>query len=211
MKLNDLFYTIQGEGFNAGRAAVFIRMPFCNLSCDWCDTEFDSFKEYTDDEINQFLEKYRFCKLAVITGGEPSINKETPKIIEKLKEKNYIIAMESNGQFKIQDDIDFLTISPKRWMNKNKEISEKEPFWFDPRNAPNEIKLVIDNDEVFHVADKIYEKFLKQEFDCRKRISFFLSPEWNIKDKFFDKVVDYVKQKPQWRISLQTHKIMGLK
>src|SRR4051812_8751152 len=129
MKINDLFYTIQGEGLNAGTAALFIRLPFCNLSCPWCDTEFDEFTTYSEEAFEYELEQIPAGgqKLAVVTGGEPSMNKFTPLIVGLLKQNKFTVAMESNGQFLAPENVDHLTISPKRWSTKNPNAVQPHP------------------------------------------------------------------------------------
>ena len=76
LNINDAFWTFQGEGANAGKRALFVRMPFCNLACTWCDTEFNSFKRWSLNEFND-LATSEPSRFAVITGGEPMLNKHT--------------------------------------------------------------------------------------------------------------------------------------
>lgn len=212
MKLNDLFYTVQGEGKNAGRAALFIRLPFCNLSCPWCDTEFDSFTEISDAELDKALETCA-SRFAVITGGEPAMNKETPRLLGILKDRGFEVAMESNGQFPVPDGVDHLTVSPKRWTTKTGTAGPRPPFWFDPSNRPSELKLVFDEAMEGSVPGKIYEKWLRKEFSFKDDSDprFYLSPEWNAKERVCSKMVKYIQENPQWRVSLQSHKILGVK
>jgi 7-carboxy-7-deazaguanine synthase len=213
MKLNDFFYTVQGEGKNAGRAAWFIRMPHCNLGCPWCDTSYNSFEEHTESQILGQIEKTK-CRFVVITGGEPSMNKEVPRLVELLKNRKIEIAMESNGQFVAPEKVDHLTISPKRWSTKNPNAKQpRPPFWFDHNNRPSEIKIVVDDPEVLIYASQIYndwEKFLYRFKEDSKPL-FYLSPEWNQRDKMIPLIVQYVKENPQWKINLQTHKILDVK
>lgn len=211
MKLNDIFHTLQGEGANFGRAALFIRLPFCNLSCSWCDTEFDSFTEYSTQAIEAFMD-HCASKFAVLTGGEPAMNLDTPLLIELLKRKGFEIAMESNGQFLVSDSIDFLTISPKRWTTKNGLPGEHPPFWFHPQNRPSEIKLVVDDQMMEETIDHLYRRWEDGEFRFRQDPPlFFLSPEWNAKETVLPKITEYISKNPQWRLSLQNHKYAGIK
>lgn len=211
MKLNEIFYTIQGEGRNVGRAALFLRLPFCNLSCTFCDTEFDSFFETTEEELADQLRSCR-TRFAVITGGEPSMNKDCPALVRLLKSEGYEIAMESNGQFLTPSEIDFLTVSPKRWTTKRGHPGTHPPFWFDTRNTPSEIRLVIDSEDAFLAADKIFGAWERGEFQFKPGTepAFYVSPEWGARGSLLPKIIDFVKERPAWKISLQTHKILNV-
>lgn len=212
MKINDLFYTIQGEGRNAGRAAIFIRLPFCNLDCTWCDTSFNTFTEYNDTEIMKLIESTS-CRFAVITGGEPSMNKDVQRLVELLKRYKVEIAMESNGQFLAPDKVDHLTISPKRWNSKRGRPQPHQQFWFDHKNKPSEIKIVVDDNSVFDFASQIFKDWENNLFFFKddSRPLFYLSPEWNQKEVMLPLIIHYVKENPQWKINLQTHKLLDVK
>lgn len=212
MKINDLFYTIQGEGKNAGRAALFVRLPLCNLSCPWCDTKFDTWTEYTEEEFIRFVDSVP-ARFAVITGGEPSMNKQSPLILDILQTRGFEVAMESNGQFLAPSAVDHLTISPKRWSAKYDKPQRKHPFWFDFRNTPSEIKLVVDVPEVLNIATVIYQSWKRGDFKFKDQLEprFYLSPEWNQRESILPLMVEYVKEYTEWKISLQTHKILDVK
>jgi len=212
MKLNDIFYTIQGEGKNAGRAALFFRFPFCNLQCPWCDTEFDSFTEHSETEILDLLDRCP-SKFAVITGGEPSMNKEVPRMIQLLKSKGFEIAMESNGQFVAPEHVDHLTVSPKRWTTKTGKPGKNPAFWFDPSNRPTELKLVFDADMTEEIPNAIFNRWKTGEFQFKNNAEpiFYLSPEWGAKETLTPKIVRYVQENPLWKISIQSHKIINVR
>ena len=113
MKVNEIFYSIQGEGRHAGRAAVFIRLSGCNLKCPFCDTDFSQSKEMTVEEIvNEVCSLSNDCHFVVITGGEPTLQNCVP-LIDALHVKRYSVAMESNGTNIAPWNVDWLTISPK--------------------------------------------------------------------------------------------------
>ncbi len=191
LKINDLFWTIQGEGKHAGRRALFVRLPFCNLSCSWCDTSFNTFKNWTEEDFIAFA-KQESARFAVITGGEPSFNKDTPRVAGILKELGFEIAIESNGTFAIPNLwIDFVTISPK--YESDWKIDE-QAF-----RVANEFKYVVH--EGFD-----WEK-LKRHDTSDGRI-YSLSPEWGRFEKSVEEIITFIKENPRWRISLQTHKIL---
>lgn len=192
LHINDLFHTFQGEGFHAGRRALFVRMPYCNLKCSWCDTSFNSYKKWTDGEFLSFAmqEKHRF---AVITGGEPTMNKHTPRVIRLLKDSDYTLAIETNGCFPVPMGIDFITCSPKR--------DAKYLIHPDTYDKVHEFKYVIDKDFDFRTLDR------HNVHDGRR---YSLSPEFGNWNESLSMIFEFIKKNPHWRISLQTHKWMSI-
>jgi 7-carboxy-7-deazaguanine synthase len=190
LNINDLFWTIQGEGANSGRRALFVRMPFCNLACAWCDTTFDTFTRWSVDDFKAFASKEK-ARFAVITGGEPTMNKHTPLVIKSLKELGFELAIESNGTFKVPEGIDFVTLSPKR--DAKYEINP------DAFKQASEFKYVVDEGFDFKLLDR---------HDVNDGRRYSLSPEFGNMEKSLNLMIEYIKEHPGWRISLQTHKWM---
>lgn len=197
MKFNlvEVFSTIQGEGANAGRAALFIRMPYCNLACSWCDTQFDKYTEWDEEDLRYVLTQTK-TRFAVITGGEPTMHKHTRLVVQLLQSCGYDIAIETNGTFPIPVGIDFVTVSPKR--------EQKVPYYVDAHamQRASEFKYVVD--DAFD-----WEVLKRHNTDDGRRYS--LSPEWGARESSMAKIVDFVKENPDWRISLQTHKILNVR
>lgn len=194
LHINDLFYTFQGEGKYSGSRALFVRMPFCNLKCSWCDTQFNTFTKWTDNEFLGFANQEK-CKFAVITGGEPTMNKQTPWVISLLKSLGYFIAVETNGNFPIPEGIDFVTCSPKR--------DATPPYFVSPKalGKVSEFKYVVDDGFDFSILDR-------HSVNDGRRYS--LSPEWGAKHNNLNIIFDYIKDHPGWKLSLQTHKWLGI-
>lgn len=194
LHLVDVFWTFQGEGANAGRRALFVRMPFCNLQCPWCDTEFNSFTKWSTEDFENYCRK-ESARFAVITGGEPSLHKHTPKVIEILKKQGFTIAMESNGTSPPPDGVDYLTVSPKAYAD--------EPFYIcDKAMAKaSEFKYVAEAGFPFEILNR-------HKPDGR---GLYLSPEFNRMSESLKEIEDYIVLNPQWKVSLQTHKWMGIK
>lgn len=194
LNLNDVFWTIQGEGFHSGRRALFVRMPYCNLSCAWCDTEFNSHKVWTVEEFKAFANQEE-SRFAVITGGEPMMNKHTKRVIEILKQLNFYIACETNGNFDILEGINFATCSPKS--------GSKQPYYINPDAEPkiSEFKYVVDEQFNFDILKR------HTVYDGRR---YSLSPEFNDMEKSLKRIQEFIKENPGWRISLQTHKWMKI-
>jgi organic radical activating enzyme len=190
-KLNEIFHSYQSEGFHAGGRALFVRFPFCNLKCKWCDTDYDSYKEYTLDSVIAMatIEATRFC---VITGGEPAMNKQVPILIKELDRLNYFIAMETNGTLPIPEGIDWVTVSPKP------DVLYR--VCDDALYKAHEFKYVVDDDFNFNILDR---------HDKHSTFFKYLSPEWTNLSGNLKKIIEYQWHHPEWRISLQTHKWTG--
>ena len=100
--VNEIFYSIQGESLNSGRPCVFVRLTGCNLRCSYCDTGY-AYEEGNEMEIGAIIDQVSayHCTLVELTGGEPLVQKETPKLIDALLKKNYEVMMETNGTLDI--------------------------------------------------------------------------------------------------------------
>lgn len=198
LHINSLFYTIQGEGKHAGRRALFVRMPFCDLSCSWCDTEFDSFSAWAENQFLVFATSGK-CRFAVITGGEPTMHKHTPRIIALLKDCGYEIAIESNGHFPIPAGIDWVTISPKKFTSKPGQ--PQYHIHIDAFMAAHEFKYVVDDEFDFSILSR---------HDITDGRRYSLSPEFTRMPDNVRRIIDFQRENPGWLLSLQTHKWIGI-
>lgn len=194
MRVNDIFYSLQGEGYHTGRAAVFVRFAGCNLRCSFCDTEFDSYREMTADEIVTAISQYP-ARFVVLTGGEPTLQVDEA-FVDLLHQHSFEVAMESNGTRPAPQNLDWLTVSPKRLRGKAKEDTGKR--------LPDELKVIFDED----TDPETYLSTLHAPL-------LFLQPcdIGNVERNavIINKCVDYIKEHPEWRLSLQTHKLVGFK
>ena len=112
-KINEIFYSLQGEGANTGIPAVFVRFSGCNLRCSFCDTQHENGSMMSDDEIVAEVNRYPKARIVVLTGGEPSIFIDR-EFVEKMKlATGKTIAIETNGTTPLPDNIDWVTLSPK--------------------------------------------------------------------------------------------------
>ena len=205
--VKEIYLTLQGEGFHTGKHAVFCRFSGCNLwtglekdggkaVCTFCDTDFVgtdgvngakySSAELLAEKIDELWPKDLKEKLVVFTGGEPllQLNKE---LIDLLHTQKFKIAVETNGTIMPPENIDWICVSPKKG-SKFK------------LNYGNELKLVYPQDDF---SPKLFENF---DFD-----HFFLQPMdgKNLQRNILQSV-SYCIENPLWRLSLQTHKIMGI-
>ena len=195
-RINDIFYSLQGEGHNTGRAAVFVRFAGCNLRCSFCDTEFDTYREMSDEEILAAISGYP-ARFVVLTGGEPTLQVDEA-FIELLHQHGYEVAMESNGTRPAPRNLDWLTVSPKVRSEKLEVKSEK---------LADELKVVFDET----TAPESYLSLLTSHFSPL----LFLQPcdtgDAARNDAIVARCIEYIKEHPWWRLSLQTHKLVGFK
>lgn len=189
------FYTIQGEGFYSGHAAYFIRLGGCDVGCTWCDVkeswDADKHEKYSSLQIlNWILEsKARLC---VITGGEPLMHDLSD--LTNLLHKNHIqINIETSGTSPISGHLDWITFSPKRF-------KKALPEFF---SCANELKII-----VAHQNDLRWGEDFARELNSSCHL--FLQPEWSKEKEILPIIINYVKSHPSWKISLQTHKYMGI-
>ena len=110
-RINEIFYSLQGEGANSGTPAVFVRFAGCNLHCPFCDTDFDTYTEMTAEEILDEIGQYP-ADFVVLTGGEPSLQVDDA-LVDAMHSRDLVIAVETNGTHPLPDNIDWVTVSPK--------------------------------------------------------------------------------------------------
>jgi organic radical activating enzyme len=189
------FYTIQGEGFHTGRAAYFIRTSLCDVGCVWCDVK-ESWTQREEDltEIKALVEKVREtgCDYCVITGGEPCMH-SLMTLTSALHEAGIEIGLETSGCYPLDGEVDWYCFSPKKFKAPLEEAYIRA----------NELKVVISHPSDFEWAEMHAEKV---GIDCQ----LYLQPEWSKQERFLPAIIDYVKNHPQWKISLQTHKFMNI-
>ena len=203
-KVNDIFYSLQGEGHNTGRAAVFVRFAGCNLRCPFCDTAFDSYREMTGEEVVAEMAQYP-ARFAVLTGGEPTLQVDEA-FIDLLHQHGFEVAMESNGTRPAPQNIDWLTVSPKvngKFEMRNEKLEMRNEEW----RQPDELKVIFDeqtNPESFLIP--------RSSFPVPH---FYLQPcdtgDEKRNTRIIQQCIDYIKEHPQWRLSLQTHKLANFK
>ena len=111
-KINEIFYSLQGEGYHTGTPAIFVRFSGCNLKCDFCDTQHEEGKMMTDDEIIAEVKKYPAVTV-VLTGGEPSLWIDD-ELIDRLHQAGKYVTIETNGTRPLPAAIDWVTCSPKQ-------------------------------------------------------------------------------------------------
>ena len=206
-RIKEIYFTQQGEGSNTGRDFVFVRFSGCNLwsgkeknrksaICQFCDTDF-----YGTDGINggvysaqQLIEKIKSLWVTrddniavVLTGGEPLLQ-VNDELVAALKQEQIYIAVETNGTLDAPDHIDWICMSPKA----NTDIKLKKG---------NEIKVIFPQESLDP------EKFSLFDFS-----EFYLQPmDSNKYQENLNATITYCQKNPKWKLSLQTHKILGIR
>lgn len=191
-KINDIFYSLQGEGRNTGRAAVFIRFAGCNLRCPFCDTEFSEYREMSDTDILAAISAYP-SRFVVLTGGEPTLQADAA-FIAMLHSNGYEVAMESNGTRSPAATVDWLTVSPKQaHVGTTGRLAV---------TRCDELKVIFDGQT--DISDYGIEAAY-----------YYLQPcdtgDETRNAAITKACVDYICRHPKWRLSLQTHKMIGFK
>lgn len=191
----EQFYTLQGEGHYSGRAAYFIRLGGCDVGCVWCDVkeswEADAHPKKTVSEIIEEVEQFP-GKFVVITGGEPAMYDLSP-LTDALHKKGYEIAIETSGCYPLKGNIDWYCFSPKKFKAPTEDAYQKA----------NELKVV-----VYHKSDIEWaeEHAKKVNGNCL----LYLQPEWSKLEQNLPLIIEYIKNNPKWKMSLQTHKYMNI-
>ena len=193
-KINEIFYSLQGEGFHAGTPAVFVRLSGCNLRCAFCDTQHRDGQLMSVQEIVDKVNKYPVAPLLVLTGGEPSLFIDEAFVAELKQKTNKTIAIETNGTRPLPNNLDWVTLSPKTVF----EGGDLEPCVL---KTCDELKVVyLGQDLAQYDGIEAKHRFLQPCFvedeDQRKA---------NMKA-----CVEAVKAYPNWRLSLQIHRALNI-
>ena len=194
-KVNEIFLSLQGEGYNTGTASVFIRLSGCNLHCDFCDTRHEDGTMMSLPEIVEQVMQYPKAPLIVLTGGEPSlwIDEDFVGGLKKMTGKT--IAIETNGTHPLPKGIDWVTLSPKTNIGNS-----------------GDVPVVLTH------CDELKVVYLGQDlsqYDSINATHRYLQPCWTDdpqkRQHNLHATLRAVLNNPQWRLSLQTHRILQIK
>lgn len=191
----EAFYTLQGEGAFTGQAAYFIRLGGCDVGCTWCDV-----KESWDAaahpmrSVNELVADASVhpCRLMVITGGEPLMHDLAP-LTEAFREAGFRTHIETSGSSPLSGSFDWICLSPKKF-----KVALPESF-----EAAHELKVIVFNS---HDLKWAQEQAALVNAEC----ALFLQPEWSKRETMMPLITEFIMQHPKWRVSLQTHKILGI-
>jgi 7-carboxy-7-deazaguanine synthase len=207
-KVNELFYSIQGEGHRVGTSMIFLRFAECNLACGFCDTEFASFRQLTAEQIVTELkalasEPWKSARIipyqegvlldghpwVLLTGGEPGLQADGP-LVKAIRDAQFRIAIETNGMFSLPDGIDWICCSPKTAEHTLK------------LTCAHELKYVRGHGQA------IPRPVIEAEHHF---VSPLFSPDGDETRRNIDWCSAMVKANAGWRLSLQTHKFIGIR
>lgn len=195
LPLMEEFYTIQGEGYNTGKAAYFIRLGGCDVGCHWCDV-----KESWDAELHPLTPSDTIVehasqfpsKAVVVTGGEPLIY-NLDYLTTRLQQSGIKTFIETSGAYPLSGSWDWICLSPKKFKAPMQQVAD----------VANELKVIIFNKSDFAFAE---ENALGVQPGCK----LYLQPEWSRNKEMTPLIVEYVMNNPKWEISLQTHKYLNI-
>ena len=200
LKVNEIFYSIQGEGAHAGEAAVFVRFSGCNLKCPFCDTDFKAFTEYTEfelvDKVKQIAGE---CRFVVLTGGEPALQ-ITPYLVGLMQKEGFYVAVETNGTRDLPYNLDWVTVSPKSTFIAGDAADVVI-------SRADEVKLVFNEEINLGVMEYFYDNIEADHY--------YLQPcdtgDAERNKEIVKACVEMIKENPNWELSLQIQKIINVR
>lgn len=189
--LVEIFKSLQGEGRNMGRPVVFVRFAGCNLKCPWCDTDVSPRFETTLEELLSEIRSFNL-KSVIFTGGEPSLVKGIPELVEALKKDGFWIGVETNGTvdpgwFAF---VDYLAVSPKRGANLAVDRAD-------------EVRVVAEDEKTYEFCEKLREKISATDY--------YVSPCDHDGQIDFATAKSVLSKLQGWSLSVQLHKILGFR
>ena len=183
-RVNEIFYSLQGEGLHVGMPAVFVRFSGCNLCCPFCDTNFAAFSEMTTEDIVARVQDLSPSTqtLVILTGGEPMLQVDQP-LLDALHRTGKTLCLETNGTLPVPESVDFVTCSPKEG---SRVVLTKA----------DELKVVFCGQDVERWAQTVASshRYL-QPLSCSNT----------------EATVAYILHHPHWALSLQTHKLINIR
>ena len=195
LPLVEDFYTIQGEGYHSGKPAYFIRLGGCDVGCRWCDAKYTwNPKVFPPTEVERVVERAASCsaQAIVITGGEPLLY-PMGILTRELHARGLEIFLETSGTQPLSGEFDWVCLSPKRQLPPLDEAFRRA----------DELKVIVQTEEDITWAEECRTK-------VGRRCRLYLQPEWSVYESIIPTIVEWVKEHPEWNISIQTHKFMHI-
>ena len=194
-RINEIFHSLQGEGYHTGTPAVFVRFSGCNLRCAFCDTQHQEGAPMSLDEIIAEINKYPIAPMVVLTGGEPSLFIDEAFVAAVKAQTGKFIAIETNGTRPLPTNLDWVTFSPKKGFDGGdvESVVLKDC---------DELKVVYLGQDLRQYAGiNANHRFLQPCF----------SDDAEQRQSNMQACVEAVMRHPGWRLSLQTHRLLGIR
>lgn len=195
LPLMEAFLTLQGEGFHQGKAAYFIRLAGCDVGCVWCDVK-ESWPadDHPLESMENIVEQAKLsgAPIVVVTGGEPLIY-QLDTLTSALRTNGLRTHIETSGAYPLSGDWDWFCLSPKKFKAPLPECEA----------VADELKIIVFNKSDFEWAETYAQRVPES---CK----LYLQPEWDKRSEMTPLILDYIKKHPRWRLSLQTHKYIGI-
>lgn len=196
LRIVELFQSLQGEGANSGRLMIFIRLAGCNLNCAFCDTSFDRVgMEWSPEQLlEEIVRRYPTCKNILWTGGEPTLQL-SEEVVSFFTSAGYWQALESNGLVPSPRGLDYITLSPKvKWEKVAENYRDR---------VVGELRFPIAVGDTLPIIEKI-----------PKALHYYLSPIFDGEQVVAENIrycQQLIEQDPRWSLSLQMHKLIGIR
>lgn len=194
--VNEIFYSLQGEGYYTGTPAVFVRFAGCNLRCPFCDTDHAASQPMSADDILRAIAPYP-AKMVVLTGGEPSLYVDE-ELVNRLHAAGKYLTIETNGTHPLPQGIDWVTLSPKFYALPAAQSAKARPVL----TNCDELKLLYLGRELPDVSFIQARHYFLQPCDTGDAAE---------SSRLLRSAVSYCLEHPEWRLSLQTHKLIGVR
>ncbi len=195
LKVNEIFYSLQGEGYNTGTASVFVRLSGCNLHCAFCDTRHEQGTMMSVTHIVEQVARYPQAPLVVLTGGEPSLFIDDDLVAALKQGTGKRIAIETNGTHALPAGIDWVTLSPKQGF----EGGDAHPVVLDRCDELKVVYLGQDLSQYQGIAAThryLQPCYVPDERQCQRNMQ---------------ACVEAVLAHPEWRLSLQVHRVLHIR
>lgn len=194
LPLMEAFRTVQGEGAHTGRPSFFFRIGGCDVGCHWCDVKesWDAGK-HPVTPLAAMLEQLRpEDQTVVVTGGEPLMWNMGP-LTEALQAAEKRVHLETSGAYPLTGTWDWICLSPKK-------TKAPRPEWY---NVAHELKVIVYNRDDIRWAQE-------HAAQCHPGCILYMQPEWSRRETALPMIIEFLEDHPEWRLSLQTHKYIGM-
>lgn len=199
--VNEIFYSLQGEGVHTGVPMVFVRFAGCNLHCPFCDTQHQAGVALTDQEIIEEIMKYPQAQWIVLTGGEPTLQIDNDFVNNLKRHTGKKIAIETNGTHPVPEAIDWVTVSPKGGIAPELSSYDQQMLV----KKADEIKVVETGQDI-----SLYFNLPCHTQDTVMCLQPCFVPDADVYRDNIRRTIRRVLEDPRWRLSVQTHRYLNI-